>query len=266
MLLVVVTLLCVWLGFKVNAARRQKEAVDAILIAGGKIRYDYQLLPNVSSENHWNYRNAADALPSGLPILRKLFGEDCFRKVIIVQFDKANIPEAVFTQLSNLPDLEQIYLSNVKLVPASNVPRSIQDSDFELFGQLGRLEFLEIDFAETNGSGLTHIINLRSLRVLALQHTTIGDAGMEIVGTISQLELLQLDRTPITDEGLKHLHRLVNLKSLWLQEDQGVTDAGLEFLSGLKKLKAVHLWHTRVTSEGARELQKSLPNCKISGP
>ena len=54
---------------------------------------------------------------SGLPILRKLFGDDCFRKVIIVQFDKANIPESVFTQLTNLPDLEQVYLNNVKIVP-----------------------------------------------------------------------------------------------------------------------------------------------------
>ena len=45
MLLVVVTVLCVWLGFKVNAARRQKEAVEAILKAGGQVSYDYQLVP-----------------------------------------------------------------------------------------------------------------------------------------------------------------------------------------------------------------------------
>ena len=31
-LLLVVTVLCVWLGFKVNAARRQKEAVTATIL------------------------------------------------------------------------------------------------------------------------------------------------------------------------------------------------------------------------------------------
>ena len=36
------TVLCVWLGFKVNAARRQKEAVEAILKTGGEIAYSYQ--------------------------------------------------------------------------------------------------------------------------------------------------------------------------------------------------------------------------------
>ena len=45
MLLVVVTVLCVWLAIKVNAARRQKEAVAAILSAGGTVNYDYQLKP-----------------------------------------------------------------------------------------------------------------------------------------------------------------------------------------------------------------------------
>jgi hypothetical protein len=42
MLLVVVTLLCVWLGIQVNAARRQREAVAEILKAGGTVSYDYK--------------------------------------------------------------------------------------------------------------------------------------------------------------------------------------------------------------------------------
>ena len=41
-LFIVVTLLCVWLGIQVNAARRQREAVTAILNIGGKFSFDYQ--------------------------------------------------------------------------------------------------------------------------------------------------------------------------------------------------------------------------------
>ena len=265
-LLLVVTVLCVWLGWRINAARQQKEAVDAILKAGGTVHYDYQILPNIPSENHWNIGFNANALPTGPPLLRKLFGDDCFRKVILVNFSKTDLPESVLTQLTKLPDITHVALQSVNIIPdGSNVPRPIQDADFEVFGQLSRLEYLDIYPADIDGSGLAQLTKLKDLRALSLQHTTIGDAGMEIAGALTQLELLQLDHTPITDEGLKHLKRLVNLKSLWLQEDQGITDAGLQYLSGLKNLKAIHLYQNQVTPEGVRELQKSLPNTKITG-
>jgi hypothetical protein len=45
MMLVMVAVLCVWLAFTFNAARRQKEAVAAILRAGGTVSYDYQMVP-----------------------------------------------------------------------------------------------------------------------------------------------------------------------------------------------------------------------------
>ena len=44
-LLIFLTVLCVWLGFQVNAARRQHAAVQAILQAGGTVAYDYQTVP-----------------------------------------------------------------------------------------------------------------------------------------------------------------------------------------------------------------------------
>ena len=108
--LLVVTVLCIWLGIKVNEARRQKEAVDAILKAGGMVHYDYQTLPNIPSENHWNIGYNANALPTGPPFLRKLFGDDCFRKVILVRFSQTDIPESILRQLANLPDITYVAL------------------------------------------------------------------------------------------------------------------------------------------------------------
>jgi len=39
-LLLLIAALCVWLGIQVNAARRQKDAVAAILNTGGAVHYD----------------------------------------------------------------------------------------------------------------------------------------------------------------------------------------------------------------------------------
>jgi hypothetical protein len=49
-LLLIVAIFCVWLGIKVNAARRQAEAVAAILKAGGTVNFDYQMIPAKSGE------------------------------------------------------------------------------------------------------------------------------------------------------------------------------------------------------------------------
>ena len=264
--LLVVTVFCIWLGWKINAARQQKEAVDAILKAGGTVYYDYQILPNIPSENHWNIGYNANALPTGPLLLRKLFGDVCFRKVILVRFSQTNIPEAVLRQLTNLPDLTHVALQYVKIVPdGSDVPRPIQDADFEVFGQLSRLELLELPAADINGSGLAYLTRLRDLRFLSIQRTNINDTGLESAGALTQLNMLLLDDNPITDEGLRHLQRLENLISISLQRDKGITDAGLQYLSGLKNLKAIHFSRNQVSPDAIRELQKSLPNTKITG-
>ncbi len=41
--LVVVTLVCVWLGWKINSARKQKQAVEAIQAIGGTALYDFEV-------------------------------------------------------------------------------------------------------------------------------------------------------------------------------------------------------------------------------
>ncbi|MCY2990029.1 MAG: hypothetical protein NTY19_19470 [Planctomycetota bacterium] len=46
--------------------------------------------------------------------------------------------------------------------------------------------------------------------------------------------------------------------------DTQVTDAGLEHLRGLTQLIFLDLANTQVTDKGVAELQKALPNCKIT--
>jgi Leucine-rich repeat (LRR) protein len=60
-----------------------------------------------------------------------------------------------------------------------------------------------------------------------------------------------------------HLKGLSNLQKLYLRSTK-ITDAGLVHLKGLTKLQTLVLSETKVTEAGVAELQKALPNCKIS--
>jgi hypothetical protein len=44
-----------------------------------------------------------------------------------------------------------------------------------------------------------------------------------------------------------------------------MTDEGLKELAALKNLTSLDIGNTQVTGEGIKELQKALPNCKITG-
>ena len=94
MLMVVITVLCVWLGFKVNAARRQREAVDAILKAGGSIGYDYQtdLVPG-----HPDWFSVEDHKLPRPAWLATLLGNDYLSDIWVVSF--YNLPRSISESL-----------------------------------------------------------------------------------------------------------------------------------------------------------------------
>ena len=69
----------------------------------------------------------------------------------------------------------------------------------------------------------------------------------------------------VRDAGLIHLagEGLTNLTELDLVGTQ-VTDAGLVLLKGFTNLKNLGLSNTKITRGEIAELQKALPNCRIS--
>src|SRR5262245_13991502 len=104
-MLLLITALCIWLGFQVNAARRQREAVTAILRNGGTVKYDFQLV--IDPKIPWNssYKSLKDASPSGPAWIRRLIGDEYFQDVVEVIFQDKAIPETDFAQLAKLPRL-----------------------------------------------------------------------------------------------------------------------------------------------------------------
>jgi internalin A len=88
-------------------------------------------------------------------------------------------------------------------------------------------------------AAIAHLKGLPSLRALTLGFTGVTDAGLADLAVLADLEDLGLAQTAVTDAGLAHLKHL-------------------------KKLRTLDLEWTKVTDNGVRDLQKSLPDLKVT--
>jgi hypothetical protein len=262
-LLVAVTIFCVWLGLKVNAARRQREAVAAMERAGATVIFDYQLMPVVNAAG----RMAIDAnsIPPGPAWLRNLFGDDFFRTVMCVRLDNRHIADSDFARLADFSKLSALCLDGTRIVRQAGSESPIQDQDLAALEGLTRLEHLDLRNSQVSGSSLLHCLGgLKQIRHLELSDTHVDDEALQWIGARADLEYLAIDGTRITDNGLASLRGCRNLQTLDIGNTD-VSDAGLKFLEILSKLQAVRIDKTRATSAGVGELQNALPNAGILG-
>ena len=98
---------------------------------------------------------------------------------------------------------------------------------------------------------------------VSLAGTKITDAELVHLKGLANLQSLTLTRTEITDSGLVHFKGLPNLQTLYLSGTK-VTDTGLVHLKGMTNLEKLILYDAKVTDAGVADLQKALPNCKIT--
>jgi hypothetical protein len=114
-----------------------------------------------------------------------------------------------------------------------------------------------------NDSDLALLRGLPHLKSLHLASTHVTDAGLVNVQGLTELVELSLPDTQVGGQGLANLEGLKQLQWLDLDGTQ-VTDADLIHFRGMKNLTTLRLKRTKVTNAGAQELQKALPNCKIT--
>jgi len=194
LLVVVVAVPFAWLETKMNAARKQREAMDWIEKAGGGVFYDYELPGPV-----W---------------LRNLVGN-----VTWVQPGKSGVSDAWLEHLKGLTQLRILDLNHTNV---SNV-------GLDHLKGLPQLQQLRLDSTNVSDAGLQHLEGLTQLQELHLDHTKITDAGLQHLKGLAQLRWLDLDNTTISDAGLQHLKLSTRLQWLILW-NTNVTDAGVKKL------------------------------------
>jgi hypothetical protein len=147
--------MCSWFAVKMQQARRQREAVEAIQRIGGLVEYDYEMAPYTGT--------LADCPRRGPLWLRTLFGDDFFSDVVYVIFMQANVTEADLEHLKALPRLQQLFLNNPQ----------VTDAYLERLKGLNSLHWLDLDYAQITDAGLEHLKGLIHLYRLSLDDTQI---------------------------------------------------------------------------------------------
>ena len=143
-LLVFVTLFalaCSWLAVKLQQAKRQREAVEAIRMLGGRVAYDYELDA---------YGDIIPGEPPGPAWLRQILGDDLFCTV-------------VFAKPTN--DASMLILNDLSGIRRLELRRSqVTDAGLECLKSLPKLQMLDLRGGKVTDAGLEHLMGLVQLR------------------------------------------------------------------------------------------------------
>jgi len=251
--LIVVTLVCISVGWQANRARRQGEAVLEVQRLGGVVKFGYQYDDQGSFQS--------DREPSAPAWLREALGEELFRDVVVLDLSyggprkgENRITDERLSLIEGLPDLTTLELGR---------ELGITDEGLIHLRGLKQLKTLYLYNTGVEGPGLRYLRRLTNLESITLHGTPLTDEGLSHLAALPQLKWLSLGATRISDDGIKHLTNLRSLLEASLS-DTDITDAGLEHLKRISGLTSVELYRTRVTADGVAELQAALPKCKVS--
>jgi internalin A len=241
-LILLIVLVGTWLGWVVNRAHIQRDAVRAIKKTGGSAWYDWQWkdgLPNPMGELWWP-RWMIDRV-----------GVDYFGHVLQARiWDRGSDEE--MAHIGHLGRLDTLDLSG----------SLISDGGLVHVEGLTRLLALSLANTRISDAGLVHLKELTSLQILFLDNNPIDDAGLVQLKGLAGLRRLNLVSTRVTDAGLVYLRGLTDLETLALGDTQ-VTDAGLVHLESLRSLRDLRLNGTKVTDAGIKRLQFVVPKLRI---
>jgi len=204
------------LGWYVERVRIQRDAIAAIVRAGGDAYYQWQV------GEDGNFLPAAEP-----PVPRWLIDRvdyDWFQTVAYVQLGRGRASVTRGLDTSH-PELAQVArLSHLRSLDAAACP--VTDADLIHLRGLSRLEGLNLNCTLVKGPGLANLEGLTHLKTLVLIGIPLSDADLAHVARLGSLELLILDSPRITDAGLAHLEGLTHLRHLNLRSAR-ITDAGL---------------------------------------
>jgi hypothetical protein len=287
MLLLLVTIFCVYLGGPLRRAHNQKLAVESLLrnsIGHDEIGYDFQLRDDVTTTTPYGtwvkwpgpYFDTT-ATPPGPEWLRRWVGRDYLSTV--VQYQQRGWHELTDQNLQDIGRLTGLTrliidrpltgaqlarvrnLSNLQYLHLGAEGRFYTWFRLEHLSGLTRLETLRLQ--ATAFLGLEHLAALPKLRDVNLQGAI---AGTELQHLVRSRSLRVLKLSHLDDEGVTHLGSLSQLEELDLSKVSLVRaiepalvfdlkDHHLESIGKLRKLRRLSLGGTFVTDDGVDHLR-----------
>ena len=264
-LMIAMAVFSIWLGLRVNAAKRQSKAVREIAeqpLSHVVYDFEYQIHPDFA----YVIPRRSD-LASWVPsFILDRTGLDLFHDVKRVEIDcrrqtpdDSSVRTRLEAQLAALPGLRELNIL---------VDREDSEACLQAASRAKNLVFLRCQNA--TDAGVAHVTRLKRLKVVEFESSKLTDESLRILGTMPQLECLYLQANRFTDDGLVHLRNLKRLRQLWIDySSTPYTDAGLKHLESLTQLQGLGLNNTLITPEGISRLKLRVPslnNAPISPP
>jgi Leucine-rich repeat (LRR) protein len=286
--LILLTLLCLALGWWVVTAERQRDAVAAVRELGGRVRYTYELGPE-------GFPLKKPEPPWAPEWLRDTFGEDLFITLHSVEFEGIRddfvvqvvpklrrvaslhtlglrdtlISDAALANIAELTQLEHLYIGTGSEAPGIT---TITDKGLAQLSTLRRLRGLTVNNCSIDGSALVHLGMLRRLEWLYMRHTNFNDAAAHHLRQFPRLHRLDLWNTSITDAAIDDICELDRLEDLYLPDNR-LTDAAAPKLAKLTRLKVLDVSETQFSDHGVEQLQSltqlrelAISNTQIDNP
>ena len=190
-LFLVTTGVCIWLAYVFNQVRGERQAVQAVVAAGGTVAFDY----------HFE-RNSKEAQPPGPEWLRRLIGDELFRTPRHVEIRGDGITDAFLDR-----HLAGLTGTQVLLVDSPHVG----DIPLAEVSELDSVYILVLRCPRITDAGLEDVAAMRQLTALELDCSKVTDAGIQQLSSLTELKRLRLISTRVTAEGIRSLAPLTEL-------------------------------------------------------
>ena len=181
----------------------------------------------------------------------------CLENIKVVNVFGALFPEPISDEnvrfLSRLSNLKKVYICD-------------EGNAGVFFKQLQGMRSVEdifIDTTPVSRVGIQYIATLPNLKQLTFHNGNLNNQGLAAIRNHPTLETLKVNGTKITGDGLAVLCEIPKLQCVMLKNVK-MSQTGFENLKKLTNLKELCLGDWRLDEPEMVELQKALPNCKIT--
>ncbi len=254
--MVLVLILAVFLGWRVNKARQQARAVAAVKNRGGWVHYDYEFVGGKLTKG---------AEPWAPRALRTILGDEFFQEIEQVslvyddstgtRYENKNFAtcDDLLAQLASQPGIKTLLLHGTQAT----------DGGLKHIGKMASLEAIYFwDATSITDAGVAHLAGLKNLKKIHISRSQITDESLVLLSSLPMIEELSLQEGHFSDKGFLRLKGQNTLKQLATGRGTfEVTDAGLIHFKEFKNLVLVDLQNSKVTAQGLEHL-KGMPGLK----
>jgi hypothetical protein len=185
------TVFGVWLGVRMDRARRQQQAVEVLRERGG-VSYESSFMEGSLAPRFTKSPRYAPAW------LRAVVGDDFFDRVRSVYLYESAMYESY---------------------------EPTTDADLKCLANLPDVESLRIDSLEVSDAGIAHLKSVAGLKELVLFCPKVTDAGLTHIHSLKEIRHLIIGCS-VTDHGILELERLKKLETLRIDVCGGLSPEG----------------------------------------